>query len=315
VLGGLTIEGAGARLQALLDDSDQRVVPSAIAAVVKRKAPNAADVLLAKLKADDFAVRAAAAAGIGELKPANGAAALADAYRFGERDATYSARAAALAALQQYGAAAAMPVLQTALADKDWAVRVRAAGIVKALDPNGVGATVDATIRPAPTTLPPEVYATPRIEVPPVSTHAFLDTDRGTIEIELAVNDAPLTVENFILLARRGFFNGLSVHRVVPDFVVQDGDPRGDGEGGPGYSIRDELNELPYLRGAVGMALDPWRDTGGSQYFITHSPQPHLDARYTVFGRVVSGMDVVDKIQQWDVIRSVRIWDGHTMTP
>ena len=71
--------------------------------------------------------------------------------------------------------------------------------------------------------------------------------------------------------------------------MVQDGDPRGDGEGGPGYSIRDELNERPYLRGTVGMALDPWPDTGGSQYFIAHSPQPHLDAKYTVFGRVIAG--------------------------
>ena len=95
----------------------------------------------------------------------------------------------------------------------------------------------------------------------------------------------------------------------MPNFVVQDGDPRGDGEGGPGYTIRDELNERPYLRGTVGMALD-WADTGGSQFFITHSPQPHLDARYTVFGHVMAGMDVVDRIQQWDVIRSVRVWDG-----
>ena len=113
--------------------------------------------------------------------------------------------------------------------------------------------------------------------------------------------DAPLTVANFIALARKGFFRNNAIHRLVPDFVVQAGDPRGDGEGGPGYTIRDELNELPYLRGTVGMALD-WEDTGGSQFFITHSPQPHLDARYTVFGRVVNGMDVVDRLVQWDVI-------------
>ena len=90
----------------------------------------------------------------------------------------------------------------------------------------------------------------------------------------------------------------------MPNFVVQDGDPRGDGEGGPGYSIRDELNDRPYLRGVVGMALADWPDTGGSQFFITHSPQPHLDAKYTVFGHVVNGMDVVDRIQQLDVIRA-----------
>src|SRR5262249_2216269 len=150
-------------------------------------------------------------------------------------------------------------------------------------------------IRPAPTTLAPGVYQAARLVNPPVSTQVYLDTDRGTIQIELAVIDAPLTVENFITLARKGYFNGLAVHRVVPDFVIQDGDPRGDGEGGPGYTIRDELSERPYLRGTVGMALD-WADTGGSQYFITHSPQPHLDAKYTVFGRVISGMEVVDQI-------------------
>ncbi len=92
----------------------------------------------------------------------------------------------------------------------------------------------------------------------------------------------------------------MAIHRVVPNFVVQAGDPRGDGEGGPGYTLRDEINMLPYLRGTVGMALDG-ADTGGSQFFITHSPQPHLDGRYTVFGRVVAGMDVVDRLQQWDV--------------
>jgi cyclophilin family peptidyl-prolyl cis-trans isomerase len=138
----------------------------------------------------------------------------------------------------------------------------------------------------------------------------YLDTDRGTIQIELAVLDAPLTVENFVTLARKGFFDGVSVHRVVPDFVVQLGDPRGDGEGGPGYTIRDEINERAFLRGTVGMALDEWPDTGGSQFFITLSPQPHLDAKYTAFGRVVSGMDVVDRIQQGDVVRRVRVNDG-----
>jgi len=100
-----------------------------------------------------------------------------------------------------------------------------------------------------------------------------------------------------------------TIHRVVPDFVVQDGDPRGDGEGGPGFTLRDELSERPYLRGTVGMALD-WPDTGGSQFFITLSPQPHLDAKYSVIGEVVAGMDVADRLAEGDVIRGVRVWDG-----
>jgi len=126
------------------------------------------------------------------------------------------------------------------------------------------------------------------------------------------VIDAPLTVETITALARRGFFNHVPIHRVVPDFVVQDGDPRGDGDGGPGFTIRDELNERPYSRGTVGMALD-WRDTGGSQFFICLSPQPRLDAGYTVFGRVVSGMAVADRLQPWDVIQRVRVWNGKQM--
>jgi cyclophilin family peptidyl-prolyl cis-trans isomerase/HEAT repeat protein len=301
------------RLHQMLGDSDQRVIPAVLDGLVKLKAADAATILFDRLKADDPAVRAAAASGIGELKPPNGEAALAAAFQLGQRDGSYIARTAAMAALTKYGAAAATPVLRTALADKDWAVRVRAVQLLKPLDPNA-GGDLDQQIRPAPTTVAADVYAAERLVSPAVSTQFYIDTDRGTIQVELAVLDAPLTVENFVTLARKGFFNGLSVHRVVPDFVIQDGDPRGDGEGGPGYTIRDEINQRPYLRGTIGVALDPWPDTGGSQWFITHSPQPHLDGRYTVFGRVISGMDVVDKIQQFDVIRSIRVWDGATMS-
>ena len=306
LLGTLTPGIGLPRLTAMLDDSDQRVIPSVLSSLARLHAPHAAPVLLERLKADDPVVRVAAATGIGDLKPGGGAPALAEAYRFGQRDATYVARAAALAALAKYGAAEAAPVLRSALADKNWAVRVRAAALLKELDR---ASEVEAQIRPAPTQLSPDAYGTPRLVNPQFSTQVFIDTDVGTIQLELAVLDAPLTVENFVMLARKGFFNGLTFHRVVPDFVVQGGDPRGDGEGGPGHTVRDELNQLPYLRGTVGMALD-WTDTGGSQFFITHSPQPHLDQRYTVFGRVVAGMDVVDQLQQWDVIRRVRVWDG-----
>jgi cyclophilin family peptidyl-prolyl cis-trans isomerase/HEAT repeat protein len=136
---------------------------------------------------------------------------------------------------------------------------------------------------------------------------AVLTTEMGTFTIELLPEDAPLTVDNFIKLARTGYFNGVMVHRVVPNFVMQDGDPRGDGNGGPGWSIRCEVNMVQYDRGAVGMALSG-KDTGGSQWFVTHSPQPHLDGGYTVFGHVDdAGMKVVDKIARGDKIISVRI--------
>jgi cyclophilin family peptidyl-prolyl cis-trans isomerase len=168
-----------------------------------------------------------------------------------------------------------------------------------------------AAIRPAPGQ-PLVAYDAKEVVAPQFSPHLYLETTRGLIEIELAVGEAPLTSHTIIALARKGFFTNIPFHRVVPNFVVQGGDPRGDGEGGPNFTIRDENNQLPYLRGAVGMALD-WRDTGGSQFFITHSPQPHLDARYTIFGRVVKGMEVVDQLQQWDVIERVRVWDGVTL--
>jgi cyclophilin family peptidyl-prolyl cis-trans isomerase/HEAT repeat protein len=298
-------------LMPMLADNDQRVVPAVLQALIATRAPMVTEVLLRHLTADDVAVRTAAAAGLGELKPPQAEQPLAEAYQFGQRDSSFSARAAALAALAQYGAASATPVLQAALSDKDWAVRRRAAALLKQFEP-AAAADIDQRIRPAPTNVPGAVYESGTLINPPVSTAVFLETDRGTIEIELAVLDAPLTVENFVRLARMAHFDGITVHRVVPDFVIQSGDPRGDGEGGPGYTIRDEVSERSYLRGTVGMALDAWGDTGGSQFFITHSPQPHLDARYTVFGRVISGMDVVDQIQQGDVIRRVRVWDGVT---
>ncbi len=134
--------------------------------------------------------------------------------------------------------------------------------------------------------------------------HATIHTVRGDLRIELFGAEAPITVNNFLTLARSGYYRNTNFHRVVPNFVIQDGDPRGDGTGGPGYAIRDEMNRHRYERGAVGMALSG-PDTGGSQYFLTHSPQPHLDGHYTVFGRLISGFDVLDRITQGDVITSV----------
>ncbi len=139
---------------------------------------------------------------------------------------------------------------------------------------------------------------------------AILTTSKGTFTITFTPEEAPLTVDNFIKLAKLNYFNGLAVHRVVPNFVMQDGDPRGDGNGGPGWEIRCEVNMLPYDRGAVGMALSG-KDTGGSQWFVTHSAQPHLDGGYTVFGKVSQeDMPVVDAIARGDKILRVMIVEG-----
>lgn len=305
VLGGLPRELAEPKLETMLSDRDARVVPSVLEALVRLGAPRAHEYVRAALDHEDVVVRATAVRLLGE-RPAEGASALAAAaYERARTDDTYLARVAALDALAKLDPARAATALRDALSDKDWAVRRKAAERLAELAP---GADV-ASIRPAPTGREPSYYDAPALTSPPYSPIAYVDTTRGRVEIELDVIDAPLTTRNFIELARRGFFDGRPIHRVVANFVVQDGDPRGDGEGGPGYTIRDELNGVPYLRGVVGMALDG-PDTGGSQFFITHGPQPHLDARYTAFGRVVSGMDVVDRLARWDVIERVRVWDG-----
>ncbi len=145
-------------------------------------------------------------------------------------------------------------------------------------------------------------------ETPPTTRRARLHTSAGIIEWEFLAADAPQTVRNFVTLARRGYFDGLRVHRVVPDFVIQDGDPTGTGSGGPGWSIRCEYNRQRYESGMVGMALSG-KDTGGSQWFITLAPQPHLDGRYTIFARVTAGLDVARRIVQGDRIARVELID------
>ncbi|MEM9193055.1 MAG: peptidylprolyl isomerase, partial [Myxococcota bacterium] len=141
---------------------------------------------------------------------------------------------------------------------------------------------------------------------PGMPTQVQVDTNRGTIRIDLHPDHAPTTVHRFLDLARRGSLDGLTFHRVVPGFVIQGGDPRGDGYGGPGWSQRCEDNRLRYERGTVGMAL-AGRDTGGSQFFIAQSAQPHLDGRYTAFGTVREGMDVVDQMLPSDLIHRVSV--------
>jgi cyclophilin family peptidyl-prolyl cis-trans isomerase len=131
-------------------------------------------------------------------------------------------------------------------------------------------------------------------------------TDAGEFEMTFDAVRAPLTVDALLGLIEAKFFDGLLFHRVVPDFVVQGGDPRGDGTGGPGFSIRDELSPVEYRRGTAGIALSG-PDTGGSQWFVTLSRQPHLDGNYATFGQVTSGLEVLDDIQQGMKIRAMKV--------
>ncbi len=277
----------------------------ALTALAKVGAPDLSAKLFEALDSPDFVLRATAARLVGESKPDGGLAKLVAAYTRGDSDATYVARVAALEGLAHYGGPDALATLHQALADKEWAVRWRAADWL-----HGLGEPNAQPQRPAPVRETPEYFESAALLHPQYSPHMLVETHRGTIEIELDVVNAPLTSARIIAMARAGFFNGMKINRVVPDFVVQAGDPRGDGEGGPGYTMPDELSATPYVRGTVGMALD-FRDTGGSQFFITLSPQPHLDDTYTVFGHVVNGASSSwIRSSQWDVIDRVQIWDG-----
>jgi peptidyl-prolyl cis-trans isomerase B (cyclophilin B) len=132
----------------------------------------------------------------------------------------------------------------------------------------------------------------------------------GEIKFDFFPEDAPKTVENFVTLARKGFYDGLTFHRVEPGFVVQGGDPQGNGMGGPGYKIKAEFNKQKHVRGAVAMARSNDPDSAGSQFYIVLAPANFLDGKYTVFGMVTSGMDVVDKIRVGDKMKSVKIVDA-----
>ena len=129
----------------------------------------------------------------------------------------------------------------------------------------------------------------------------------GEIRIEFFAEDAPKTVENFVTLAKKGFYTGLNFHRVVPDFVVQGGCPKGNGTGGPGYTIKAEFNKQKHVRGTVAMARSQHPDSAGSQFYICYGTTPHLDGQYAVFGKVVSGMELVDRIKQGDMMTSLTI--------
>jgi len=298
------------RAGSLIRDPDPRVREAAYAALVPTSSMPLEDsvhgLLIAGLRDPDFYVRATVTGALADRPSPNDLAAVLASYAQASRDSANDARLAAI----QYVAG---------LWKRDSSALT--AGQHEQLSRLGVPA--DPLERAAGKTVSPwvrwqNVQPTPRpiawyegllrtIVVPSLSgkpATATINTVRGPIKIELFGAEAPITVWNFLSLARSGYYRNTRFHRVVPNFVVQDGDPRDDGNGGPGYSIRDEMNRHRYERGAVGMALSG-PDTGGSQFFVTHSPQPHLDGHYTVFGRVTAGFDALDRLVQGDLITQV----------
>ena len=294
-------------LRSWLDDANLPALaaPEVLNGLAAFKPNDLGQLLRKQMSAKDVIVRSTAAGQLGELAPdeANSRA-LIEALPAASRDELNDALLAILDSLAKQKTPAANEAIKTALNSPDHLVRRRAVALLKA---NGAGDFSDRiSIVSSRNTAADYARALARMGK---TVRALVKTDKGSFTIELLAEEAPLNVDNFVQLAQSGYFNNVTFHRVVPNFVVQGGDPRGDGNGGPGYQIRCEINEVPYERGAVGMALSG-KDTGGSQWFVTHSPQPHLDGGYTVFGRIREGMDVVDRLARGDVIQSISVTES-----
>ena len=312
------------RLEAQLADQDGRVVAAALEALA-RIVPDSDAALLTHarrlLEQDDPAVRSVAADALGRRPQLGDLDALVVAYRRADGDPFNDARLSALgaiAAIAQTGTDARLAVLNRFIAavprPEDYLVRRLAAQQLPEAaqawgpaEPIATGRSdvdyrdvVRRFLLPAIGGAPADGASTQE------PFQVTIDTDRGTLIVRLLPADAPLTVAAFVELVRRRFFDGHRWHRMVPNFVVQDGDPRGDGWGAPGagFVLRDEVNPARYRTGTMGMALSG-PDTGGSQFFITHSAQPHLDGTYTVFGEVIAGTNILPTIMQGDRIRSI----------
>ncbi|ADO73238.1 Peptidyl-prolyl cis-trans isomerase [Stigmatella aurantiaca DW4/3-1] len=284
-------EGARDAVPAL-HHPDARVRLAALEAVGARPVPEAVEPVRALLKSEDPVVAGMAAATVGKLKVLD---ALPDVRALAVRVAREPDLAEPVAgALVGLEGKAAEPALRVWLDHPHANVRRVAAEALTGL--------TGQPVRSVRVESPP---GTGRPSAAPPGATLIFRTRKGDITVALDAGQAPLTSGNLDALARQGYFRGLSFHRVVPDFVAQGGDPRGDGEGGPGYSIRCEMTRRVYQRGVIGMALSG-KDTGGSQFFFTHAPQPHLDGRYTAFGEVTAGMEVVDALLEGDVILEVR---------
>lgn len=313
---GLGAAGGARARQELLDIAagrsfpglDARAIPDVLTALAKVKPEGLEQILISNLSSSDVVVRSTAAGLLGEhYAPSQSELtfkALDTALKATAGDRDNDAKLAILDAVAKYKERQrALDLLSGALGDRDYVVSRRAALL---LEEAGQGSFVDKVVAATTPPRPRNYYTALEAAMRRPNPVAVLTTEKGEVRVELLVREAPMTVQNFVDLAKRGYFDGILFHRVVPNFVVQGGDPRGDGNGGPGYQIRCEINQVPYDRGAVGMALSG-KDTGGSQFFFTHSPQPHLEGGYTVFGRVIGGMEVVDRLQRGDKILSVRI--------
>ncbi len=302
-------------LRSLSRDADSAVRLAALDSLAKYL-PETADLFVPLLHHEDFAVRATAVDALGRTKDPKYLSMLIKTYETSQRPAEVEGRVALLDVLAEFNTSEAIPLYERALLDPEFTIRRHAIDGLKKLvgsryfrngevkDPEEFLFLEGKVTEKRVTEYPPE-FGTPREPI-----EVTMKLEKGDVVIRLLGADAPMHAENFARLANRNFYDGLRIHRVVPNFVIQGGDPRGDGWGGAGEILHDQINFLVYRRGMVGMPI-AGKDTGGSQFFITQSRQPHLDGNYTVFGEVVSGMEVVDRTEVGDKILSVFHRRGH----
>jgi peptidylprolyl isomerase len=318
-LGTMQSEQSLMLLESMVKDESPQVLTAVANSLVEMPQRHAVVLNRGLLTQDDSAVLTSAASAAGQRYDLSAVPLLVDAYDVLQSPVDTEVMTAILQALGEILSADASVDRMGELSDGD---RARAEALLDSArhDPD---ITVATTAADALSTIRQELVNPASEATPRIPTHLDLDlavaleagkvnpivrlvTNRGVITLRLFGAEAPGTVANFVTLARSGYYNGLTFHRVVSDFVIQGGDPRGDGWGGPGYAIRCEYNPLHYETGRLGMAL-AGKDTGGSQFFITHSAQPHLDGRYTIFGEVIDGADVVDQVLVGDRVDEVQL--------
>ena len=290
----------------------QRIALEAIENICNRQSATperiraARNVFIGALQEGDMAVTATAASALGDssLIDSSSVKPLSDALSRLRSPNDVEPMVSIIQSLGSLKRMEAVPVLETLLSDSDRTVSLEVAAALQKITSRSYAESVTPHTR-----LGHSDYDWETIEW--IAKHAVVEvvTERGKFSFKMLPRVAPFTCLNFARLIRNGFYSGLTFHRVVPNFVVQGGDPRGDGWGGPGYAIRSEFGYERYDRGSVGVASSG-KDTEGCQFFVTHSRQPHLDGRYTIFGKVISGMDIVDALQVGEKILEMKFVEG-----
>ncbi len=301
---------ARATLNAAFDQhTDMEIRPHALEGIASLGGEDAISILKTALRDDDWTVATTAATDLGKLGDESVIDPLLACYQSWDQRHQVEVCEAALSSLGELKAAEATTILKQVLSESnDRRLRVAARNALAEILPEkeaaGLPRVEDIVMDVRPIQRSPKQ---PALVSESNARELILHTSRGRIVIDLYFDVAPQSCESFARLAESGFFDGLDFHRVVPNFVIQGGDPLGTGWGDAGYLLRSEWSSLRFERGSVGIATNG-KDTGSCQLFITHSPQPHLNARYTLIGRVAEGMDVVDAIQVEDTFTAEVVW-------